>query len=79
MHEHAICGVNGGSRRHAGVMPRLQRKAVLLQDDGQRNDGLHEGKLIPHALARAPAEWNVSAHPPRTPLMVKLHCSGGKV
>lgn len=44
---------------HAGVKVRDHLELVLLQRGGQRDDRLHQRKLVPDALVRAAAEGDV--------------------
>mmetsp|Transcript_15603 Transcript_15603/g.33816 ORF Transcript_15603/g.33816 Transcript_15603/m.33816 type:complete len:481 (-) Transcript_15603:455-1897(-) len=53
-------GVDGGARLHADVLLRArQLEAVLVQEVRQHHCGLHDRKLVPHALADAAAEGQV--------------------
>ncbi len=61
IHVHAICCVDGGTGGHPRVMTWRDRECELAQDDSQSYDSLHECKLVSHALAGAPTEWDVPA------------------
>jgi hypothetical protein len=59
VHVESVGGVDSCPGGEPDGLAWLQREAEAAQHHCQGHHCLHQGKLIPHTLARAAAEWDV--------------------